>query len=154
MLTKFTLQVLRYFQVPESAYICGFRSQIFRIPLTNFSDSTDICGFHLHFVNPLTVAESRRTSYIRLLRSSRHSIYVDKIYTYICGFHLQFVNTLTVAESRTTTYIRSLRNPRHNKYANIIYVTGFTLLSVCRIRIYLRFPLTNFADSTHICGFH
>ena len=62
----------------ESAYIWGFRIQILRIPLT-FAHST------YNLLNPLTVAESRKTSYICLLRNPQQIKCADKSYiTGIC----------------------------------------------------------------------
>ena len=66
-----------HLQFAESAYICGFRIQILRIPLI-FANSTYILR------NPLTVAESR-TSYICWLRNPQQNKCADKIYlTGIC----------------------------------------------------------------------
>ena len=57
--------------------ICGIRLHL-RIQLK-------ICGFHLHFWNPLTVAESRTTSYNCLLRNPQQNKCADKVYvTGIC----------------------------------------------------------------------
>ena len=62
----------------NSFTVCGFRLQILRIPLT-FADSTYILR------NPLTVAESRTTSYICLLRNPQQIKCADKNYvTSIC----------------------------------------------------------------------
>ena len=61
-----------HLQFAESAYICGFRIQILQIPLT-FADSTFI------FRNPLTIAESRTTSYICLLWNPQQNKCADKI---------------------------------------------------------------------------
>ena len=62
----------------NSFTVCGFRLQILRIPLT-IVDSTYI------FQNPLTVAESRTTSYICLLRNPQQNKCADKInVTSIC----------------------------------------------------------------------
>ena len=63
----------------NSSTVCGFRLQILRISLT-FADSTYILR------NTLTVAESRTTSYICLLRNPQqikcaHKIYVTSICT-------------------------------------------------------------------------
>ena len=67
-----------HLQFVESAYVCGFRKQILRIPLT-FADSTYILR------NPLAVAESRTTSYICLLRNPQQNKCAEKTYfTGIC----------------------------------------------------------------------
>ena len=84
---------------------CGFRLQILRIPPT-FADSTYILR------NPLTVAESRTTSYICLLRNAQQIKCADKC---ICKF----------SNKQISEFLYSLR-----------------------------IPLTNFADSTFICGFY
>ena len=58
--------------------IFGFRFQLLRIPPT-FADSTNILR------NPLTIEESRTTSYICLLRNPQQIKYADKFYvTSIC----------------------------------------------------------------------
>ena len=62
----------------NSYSVCGFRLQILRIPLT-FADSTYILRILL------TVAESKTTSYICLLRNPQRNKCAEKIYhTSIC----------------------------------------------------------------------
>ena len=100
------VSALLYIRIPSLAFNCLYASSVTNKilnPLTNFAESTCICGFHLHFAestyslrNPLSFADS----------------------TYILW------NPLTFAQSRTTSYISLLRNLRHNKCADKIYVTG------------------------------
>ena len=54
-------------------FVCSDFHLYLRIPHT-------FCGFHLHFAKPLTVAESRTTSYICLLQNPQQHNCADKTY--------------------------------------------------------------------------
>ena len=107
---------LPYIRVAAVAFNCSYASLVTNIilnlltvcvirlhlrnPPTNFADSTYICGLHLHIVKityilrkPLTVAESRATSYICLLRNPQQNNVSTKftLQIYVCGIHWNFV---------------------------------------------------------------
>ena len=63
-------------RTPALPFSCSFASSALskiQNPFT-VAESANLCGFHLQF------AESKTTSYIRLLRNPRHNKYADKIY--------------------------------------------------------------------------